>query len=111
NTPDYLPLLYLPKWGCYSAALTTTTTTNDDELTLAKTLIEIKEAKPKAKPKVITTATTIVTVAAITRPSKTLSLRAITSSPKPSQAKDKGKAKMLEPKKSLKRKEQIMMNE
>ncbi|GJZ20022.1 hypothetical protein Tco_0556612 [Tanacetum coccineum] len=87
-----------------SVALTTTTITNDDEVTLANTLIEIKAAKPKAKPKVITTAATIVTAVAIIRhkskgivmqeASETLSPRQITSSPKPSQAKDKGKEKM-----------------
>ncbi|GJX57513.1 hypothetical protein Tco_0287410 [Tanacetum coccineum] len=75
-------------------ALTTTTITNDDEVTLAKTLIEIKAAKPKAKPKVIITAAIIVTAIAIIRPkakwivmqeaSETLSPRPITSSLKPS---------------------------
>ncbi|GJY08274.1 hypothetical protein Tco_0375328, partial [Tanacetum coccineum] len=80
-------------------ALTTATITNDDEVTLAKTLIKIKAAKPKAKPKVITTAAIIITAVAIIRPkakrivmqkaSKTLSPRPITCSPKPSQDKDK----------------------
>nr|GEV47376.1 ribonuclease H-like domain, reverse transcriptase, RNA-dependent DNA polymerase [Tanacetum cinerariifolium] len=55
-----------------SAAPTTATTTDvDDELTLAKTLITIKAAKPK----------------------------------------DKGKAKMIEPEKPLKKKDQIALNE
>ncbi|GKC23664.1 hypothetical protein Tco_1025814, partial [Tanacetum coccineum] len=44
---------------------TASATTTVDELTLAQTLIEIKEAKPKA---VTTTATTITTVAASKRP-------------------------------------------
>ncbi|GJY92710.1 hypothetical protein Tco_0508492 [Tanacetum coccineum] len=98
-----------------SAALTTTRTT-DDELTLAQTLIEIKAAKPKA----ITTAATTVT-AATTRPkakgiimqepSEIPSLKPIVSSQKPSQPKEKGKAKMVEPERPLKRKEQIMMDE
>nr|GEW06847.1 hypothetical protein [Tanacetum cinerariifolium] len=70
-----------------SAALTTTTTTFD-ELTMAQTLIEIKAAKLKA---LTTTATTVTT--------------------QPSQPKDKGKAKMVELKRPLKRKEQIMMDE
>nr|GEW16857.1 hypothetical protein [Tanacetum cinerariifolium] len=98
-----------------SVALTATTTTDVDELTLVKTLIEIKAAKPKA----ITTAAIIVT-AATTRPkakgivmqepSETPSPKLIVSSQKPSQAKDKGNGKMVEPKKLLKRKEQAMMD-
>nr|GEV16005.1 putative reverse transcriptase domain-containing protein [Tanacetum cinerariifolium] len=45
-----------------SAAPTTTTTTDvDDELTLAKTLIEIKVAKPKVFSTVATTVTTAIT--------------------------------------------------
>ncbi|GKE85850.1 hypothetical protein Tco_1559592, partial [Tanacetum coccineum] len=63
----------------------TTTTTTVDELTLAQTLIEIKAAKPKA----ITTA--------VTRP-------------KAREAKDKGKAKMVEPEKPLKKKDQILID-
>nr|GEV57903.1 reverse transcriptase domain, reverse transcriptase zinc-binding domain protein [Tanacetum cinerariifolium] len=94
-----------------SAALTTTKTT-DHELTLAQNLIEIKAAKPKA----ITTATTTVTAIKkkgiiMKEPSKTPSPKPIVSSQQPSQPKDKGKAKMVEPKRPLKRKEQIMMDE
>ncbi|GJY53209.1 hypothetical protein Tco_0444873 [Tanacetum coccineum] len=72
-----------------ASALTTTI----DELTLAQTLIEIKEAKPKA---VTTAATTSTTT---TRPKA----RGI--------AKDKGKAKMVEPEKPLKKKDQILIYE
>ncbi|GJS70270.1 hypothetical protein Tco_0703111 [Tanacetum coccineum] len=61
------------------------TTTTVDELTLAQTLIEIKAAKPKA----VTTAATTTTTA----------------------AKDKGKAKMVEPEKPLKKKDQILIDE
>ncbi|GJS16406.1 hypothetical protein Tco_0410878 [Tanacetum coccineum] len=61
------------------------TTTSVDELTLAQTLIEIKVAKPKA----FTTAATTTTTA----------------------AKDKGKAKMVEPEKPLKKKDQIMYDQ
>ncbi|GKC29690.1 retrovirus-related pol polyprotein from transposon TNT 1-94 [Tanacetum coccineum] len=61
------------------------TTTTVDKLTLAQTLIEIKAAKPRA---VTTTSTTTTTV-----------------------AKDKGKAKMIEPKKPLKKKDQILIDE
>ncbi|GKC06563.1 hypothetical protein Tco_0998173 [Tanacetum coccineum] len=61
------------------------TPTTVDELTLAQTLIEIKAAKPKA----VTTATTTTTTV----------------------AKDKGKAKMIEPEKPLKKKDQIFIDE
>ncbi|GJR36658.1 hypothetical protein Tco_1212342 [Tanacetum coccineum] len=67
------------------------------------------------KPKAITTAATTIT-AAVTRPkakgaviqepSETPSLKPIVSSQKPSQPKEKGKAKMVEPERPLKRKEQ-----
>nr|GFA20537.1 hypothetical protein [Tanacetum cinerariifolium]GFA20538.1 hypothetical protein [Tanacetum cinerariifolium] len=66
----------------------------EDELTLAQTLIEIKVAKPKA----ITTVATIVTAAG-TRPKE----KRIT--------KDKGKAKMIEPERPLKRKDRVMIDE
>nr|GEU44651.1 hypothetical protein [Tanacetum cinerariifolium] len=98
-----------------SAALTTTTTT-DDELILAQTLIEIKAAKPKA----ITTAATTVTAVSIRtkekeiimqEPSQTPSPKPIVSSQKPSQPKYKGKAKMVELERPLKKKEQIIMDE
>ncbi|GKE47635.1 hypothetical protein Tco_1478893, partial [Tanacetum coccineum] len=64
------------------------TTTTVDELTLAHTLIKIKAAKPKD---VTTAATTITT--AVTRP-------------KARRAKDKGKAKVVEPEVPLKKKDQ-----
>ncbi|GJS64731.1 hypothetical protein Tco_0679295 [Tanacetum coccineum] len=63
-----------------------TTTTTVDELTLAQTLIKIKAAKPKD----VTTA--------VTRPKA----RGV--------AKDKGKEKMVEPEKPLKKKDQIMFD-
>ncbi|GJV42349.1 hypothetical protein Tco_1420789 [Tanacetum coccineum] len=73
--------------GVSTAEVTTAsvTTTTVDELTLAQTLIEIKAAKPKA---VTTAATTTTTV-----------------------AKDKGKGKMVEPEKPLKKKDQILVDE
>nr|GEZ31080.1 hypothetical protein [Tanacetum cinerariifolium] len=43
-------------------------------------------------------------------PSETPSLKPIISSQNPSQAKDKGKGKMVEPERPLKRKDQIMMD-
>nr|GEZ43794.1 hypothetical protein [Tanacetum cinerariifolium] len=98
-----------------SAAFTSTTTTND-KLTLAQTLVEINAANPKA----LTTAATKVTDVCtrpkekeiiMQEPSKTPSSKPIVSSQQPSQLKDKGKAKMVEPERPLKRKEQIMMDE
>nr|GEW87706.1 hypothetical protein [Tanacetum cinerariifolium] len=94
----------------------TTLKISKDELKLAQTLIEIKAAKTKA----ITTATTIVTAAGIRpnakevvmqEPSERSTPAPIDSSQKPSQAKDKGKGKMVEPEKPLKRKDQIMIYE
>ncbi|GJS04078.1 hypothetical protein Tco_0320586 [Tanacetum coccineum] len=92
------------------------TTTTVDELTLAQTLIEIKAAKPKA---VITAATTTTIV--VTRPKargvvvqEPSEFTTTTSPSQPSQlphAKDKGKAKMIEPEKPLKKKDQILIDE
>ncbi|GJW30150.1 hypothetical protein Tco_0047025 [Tanacetum coccineum] len=89
-------------------------TTTIDESTLAQTLIEIKAAKLKA---VTTTATTTTT----TRPKargvvvQELSEFKTTSSPSQAsqlpQAKDKGKAIMVEPEKPLKKKDQIALDE
>nr|GEU65395.1 hypothetical protein [Tanacetum cinerariifolium] len=97
-----------------SAALTTTTTT-DDELSLARTLVIIKAAKPKA---LTTVAITVTDVS--TRPkekgiimqehSEIPFLKPIVSSHQPSKPKDKGKAKMVEPERPLKRKEHIIMD-
>ncbi|GJU48349.1 hypothetical protein Tco_1217904 [Tanacetum coccineum] len=87
------------------------TTTTVDELTLAQTLIEIKEAKPKAVTIAATTTTT-----AFTRPKargvvvqEPSEFRTTTSSSQLPQAKDKGKANMIEPKKPLKKKDQILI--
>ncbi|GJW24490.1 putative ribonuclease H-like domain-containing protein [Tanacetum coccineum] len=89
-------------------------TTTIDELTLAQTLIDIKAAKPKA---VTTTATTTTT----TRPKargvvvqEPNEFRTTTSPPqasKPSKAKDKGKAIMVEPEIPLKKKDQVALDE
>ncbi|GKD59685.1 hypothetical protein Tco_1297194 [Tanacetum coccineum] len=82
----------------------TTTTTTVDELTLVQTLIEIKAAKPKAvtRPK----ARGVV----VQEPSEFTITTSPSQSSQPPQAKDKGKAKMVEPKKPLKKKDQIMFN-
>ncbi|GKE29333.1 hypothetical protein Tco_1444717 [Tanacetum coccineum] len=74
--------------------VTTASVEIPEELTLAQTLIEIKIAKPKA---VITAATTVTP--ANSRPKA----KGI--------AKDKGKAKMVEPEKPLKKKDQIAIDE
>nr|GEW30410.1 hypothetical protein [Tanacetum cinerariifolium] len=64
-----------------------------DDITLAKALIDIKTSKPKAKGIVIQ------------ETSKTPTPTPIDSSQQPSKARDKGKAKMIEPEKPLKRKD------
>ncbi|GJV49315.1 hypothetical protein Tco_1439527 [Tanacetum coccineum] len=80
--------------GTVEVTTVSATPTTVDELTLAQTLIEIKAAKPKA----VTTAATTTTTA-VTRPK----FRGV--------AKDKGKGKMVEPEKPLKKKDQILMDE
>ncbi|GJR81172.1 hypothetical protein Tco_0151957 [Tanacetum coccineum] len=98
---------------------TTSVTTTVDELTLSQTLIEIKAAKPKA----VTTAATIIIIAvASTRPKakgivfhdqelQASAFTPIVSSLQLLQAKYKGKGKMVEPKKPLKKKDQIALDE
>ncbi|GJZ43211.1 hypothetical protein Tco_0590466, partial [Tanacetum coccineum] len=78
-----------------SAATATTTTV--DELTLAQTLIEIKAAKPKVRGVMIQ------------EPSETTTTTTTPAASKPSQ--DKGKAKMTESEKPLKKKDQIMYDQ
>nr|GEY08714.1 hypothetical protein [Tanacetum cinerariifolium] len=69
-----------------------------DEITLAKALIDLKTSKPKAKG---------ITMQELSeRPTPT----PIDSSQQSSKAKDKGKAKMIEPEKPLKMKEQIVID-
>ncbi|GJR10241.1 hypothetical protein Tco_0792893 [Tanacetum coccineum] len=84
-----------------------------NELTLAQTLIGIKAAKPKA----VTTAATTTTArpkargVVVQEPSE---FRTTTSSPQasqPSKTKDKGKEIMIEPEVSLKRKDQVALDE
>ncbi|GKB47748.1 hypothetical protein Tco_0898501 [Tanacetum coccineum] len=101
---------------------TASATTTIDELTLAQTWIEIKAAKPKA---IKTVATTITIVVSRTRPKakgivfhdqeeQAPAFTPIVSYSKASQlpqAKDKGKTKMVEPKKPLKKKDQIALDE
>ncbi|GKA81759.1 hypothetical protein Tco_0788451 [Tanacetum coccineum] len=75
------------------------TTTTVDELTLAQTLIEIKAAKPKVRGVMIQEPSEFTTTTTTTTPAAS----------KPSQ--DKGKAKMIESEKPLKKKDQIMYNQ
>ncbi|GJW12608.1 hypothetical protein Tco_1578435 [Tanacetum coccineum] len=90
------------------------TTTTINELTLAQTLIEIKAAKPMAVRTAAATPTT-----AITRPKargvvvqEPSEFTTTTSQPSQLQhAKDKGKGKMVDPEKPLKKKDQILMDE
>nr|GEX97163.1 hypothetical protein [Tanacetum cinerariifolium] len=93
-----------------SVAPTTTAIADvDDELTLAKTLIAIKAAKPK----VISTAATTVTTAITTPRAKCIIFYEQVKGhiPTISSSKDKGKAKMIEPEKPLKKKDQIALDE
>ncbi|GKE93574.1 hypothetical protein Tco_1574669 [Tanacetum coccineum] len=75
------------------------TTTSIDELTLAQTLIEIKAAKPKARGVIVQELSEFTTTTSPSQPSQL------------PQAKDKGKAKMVEPEKPLKKKDQIIQRE
>nr|GEV02692.1 retrovirus-related Pol polyprotein from transposon TNT 1-94 [Tanacetum cinerariifolium] len=98
------------------------------DITLAKALMEIKIAKPKAdkviiqEPKPGTTTTTPTTITVVSSRPKAKGLviheqeKAPTpavSSQQPSQVKDKGKGKMVEPKhvKKLSKKDQLMLDE
>nr|GEX66728.1 hypothetical protein [Tanacetum cinerariifolium] len=86
-----------------SVAPTTATTADaDDELTLAKTLIAIKAAKPK-----------VISTAITTPRAKGIVFHEQVQAHKPtvSSSKDKGKANMIKPKKPLKKKDQIALNE
>ncbi|GJS96257.1 putative ribonuclease H-like domain-containing protein [Tanacetum coccineum] len=84
--------------------------TTNEEITLAQTLIQIKAAKPK----VVTTAATIITT---TRPKdrgvviQEPSEFRVPQEIKPSSSKDKGKGIMIEPEVPLKRKDQIALDE
>ncbi|GKC28791.1 hypothetical protein Tco_1036085 [Tanacetum coccineum] len=85
------------------------TTTTVDELTLAQTLMEIKAAKPKALTPVATTTTTAVTRpkargVVVQEPSEFRTTTPSSQTSQLPQVKDKGKAKMIEPEKPLKRK-------
>ncbi|GJY63790.1 ribonuclease H-like domain-containing protein [Tanacetum coccineum] len=86
-----------------------------DELTLAQTLMGNKSAKPK----VVTTATTTVTPVSTRPKAKGVVMQepSETTTTSPSQplqlpqAKEKGKAKMVEPEKPLKKKDKILFDQ
>ncbi|GJR99886.1 hypothetical protein Tco_0316395 [Tanacetum coccineum] len=75
-----------------------TTTTTVDELNLAQTLIEIKAAKPKDRGVIVKEPSEFTTTTSPSQPSQL------------PQAKDKGKAKIVEPEKPLKKKDHIMFD-
>ncbi|GKC82343.1 hypothetical protein Tco_1138060, partial [Tanacetum coccineum] len=101
-----------------SAATTTTTTAiTEVDLTLAQALAELRSAKPKIvvqEPVQSTTTTTpliIPKTKSITFRDPGESTTRTTLTPIPSNIKDKGKAKMIEPEKPLKMTEQIRLDE
>nr|GFC83602.1 hypothetical protein [Tanacetum cinerariifolium] len=80
----------------------------------------VMDVSAKAKPKAITSAVTTATAVGtrpkekgivMQEPYETPSPKPIDSSQQPSKTKDKGKAKMIKPKKPLKRKHQVMIDE
>ncbi|GJT77065.1 hypothetical protein Tco_1043790 [Tanacetum coccineum] len=101
-----------------SAATTTTTTAIIEvDLTLAQALAELRSAKPKVVVQELVQNTTTTTPLTIPK-AKSITFRdpgesttRTTLTPIPSNIKDKGKAKMMEPKKPLKKKEQIRLDE
>ncbi|GJS14368.1 putative ribonuclease H-like domain-containing protein [Tanacetum coccineum] len=117
TTTSLIPVSAADPVTTASEIVTTDSVEIPKELTLAQTLIEIKSAKPKA----VTTAATTVTPASSRPKAKGIVFhdqeeQAPASTPivSPSQlpkAKDKGKAKMVEPEKPLKKKDQIAIDE
>ncbi|GJY86962.1 hypothetical protein Tco_0500988 [Tanacetum coccineum] len=93
---------------------TSAPTTTINELTLAQTVIEIKAAKPKA---VTTATTTTITTrpkargVVVQEPSEFKTTSSPSQASQLPQAKDKGKAIMVEPEKPLKKKDQIALDE
>ncbi|GJX45698.1 retrovirus-related pol polyprotein from transposon TNT 1-94 [Tanacetum coccineum] len=79
-----------------TASATTTTTTTEHDLTLAQALADLKSTKPKAKR------------IAFREPGES---KTTTTTPIPSKVQDKGKEKMVEPEKPLKKKDQISFDE
>ncbi|GJZ22207.1 ribonuclease H-like domain-containing protein [Tanacetum coccineum] len=100
-----------------TAEVSSAATITTKEITLAQALAELRSAKPKVvvqEPVQSTTTTTPSTILKAKRitfrdPGESTTRTTLTSIP--SNIKDKGKAKMIEPKKPLKMKEQIRLNE
>ncbi|GJW47818.1 putative reverse transcriptase domain-containing protein [Tanacetum coccineum] len=89
-------------------------TTTIDEITLAQTLIEIKEAKPKAVTTGATTTTTTRPKArgvVVQEPSEFKTTTLSPQASQPSKTKDKGKAIMIKPEVPLKKKDQVALDE
>ncbi|GKF96699.1 hypothetical protein Tco_0292520, partial [Tanacetum coccineum] len=89
-------------------------TTAINELTLAQTLIEIKAAKPKPVTNAATTTTTTRPKArgvVVQEPSESTTTTSPSQASQLPQDKDKCKAKMVEPEKPLKKKDQIAFDE
>ncbi|GJR37977.1 hypothetical protein Tco_1213661 [Tanacetum coccineum] len=100
-----------------TAEVSVTATITTEEITLAQALAELRSAKPKVvvqEPVQSTTTTTPSTIPkakSITFRNPGESTTKTTLTPIPSNIKDKGKAKMIEPEKPLKKKEQIRFDE
>ncbi|GJT35475.1 hypothetical protein Tco_0925894 [Tanacetum coccineum] len=89
-------------------------TTTIDELTLAQTLIEIKAAKPKVVTSAATTTTTTRPKArgvVVQEPSEFQTTSSPLQASQLPQAKDNGKAIMVEPERSLKKKDHVALDE
>ncbi|GJT74346.1 hypothetical protein Tco_1041071 [Tanacetum coccineum] len=100
-----------------TAEVSAATTITTEEITLAQALAELRSAKPKVmvqEPVQSTTTTapsTIPKAKSITFRDPNESTTRTTLTPIPSNIKDKGKAKIIEPEKPLKMKEQIILDE
>ncbi|GJX40453.1 putative ribonuclease H-like domain-containing protein [Tanacetum coccineum] len=89
-------------------------TTTIDELSLAQTLIEIKAANPKAVTSATKTTTTTRPKArgvVVQEPSEFKTTSSPSQASQHPQAKDKGKAIMVEPERPLKKKDQVALDE
>nr|GEY66811.1 hypothetical protein [Tanacetum cinerariifolium] len=91
--------------GVEVSTAATTPTISMDDITLAKALAALKSAKPMVKEPSVSKAKRIV----MQEPKET-TIRTTTIVPSQG-SKDKGKAKMIEPEKPLKKKDQIMIDE
>ncbi|GKA03376.1 hypothetical protein Tco_0676157 [Tanacetum coccineum] len=100
-----------------TAEVSVAATITTEEITLAQALAELRSAKPKVvvqEPVQSTTTTTPLTIPkakSITFRDPGESTIRTTLTPIPSNIKDKGKAKMIEPEKPLKKKDQVIFDE